>query len=75
MSFGAFMAICKSKFSSWIYLFLQTKYFYNQLEKTSGTTTINQLTQKSFNRFILPLPPINEQNRIIHLADSLSSLL
>lgn len=35
MTFGAFMAICKSEYSKWIYLFLQTKYYYNQLEKTS----------------------------------------
>ena len=75
MTFGAFMAICKSEYSKWIYLFLQTKYYYNQLEKTSGTTTINQLTQKAFNNFALPIAPENEQKRIINKVNSLIQLL
>lgn len=75
MTFGAFMAICKSKYSKWIFLFLQSKFFFNQLEKTSGTTTINQLTQKSFNSFIISLAPENEQNRIINLVNLLNNLI
>lgn len=75
MTFGAFMAICKSEYSKWIYLFLQTKYYYNQLKKTSGTTTINQLTQKAFNNFALPIAPENEQKRIINKVNSLIQLL
>ena len=75
MTFGTFMAICKSEYSKWIYLFLQTKYYYNQLEKTSGTTTINQLTQKAFNNFTLPIAPENEQKRIINKVNSLIQLL
>lgn len=54
---------------------LQTKYYYNQLEKTSGTTTINQLTQKAFNNFALPIAPENEQKRIINKVNSLIQLL
>lgn len=57
------MAIFKSKCLKWIYLFLQTKYYYNQLEKTSGTTIINQLAQKAFNNFALPIAPENEQKK------------
>ena len=64
MTFGAFMAICKSKFSKYIFIFLQSSYFFKQLNKTSGTTTINQLTQKAFSSFFIPLPPIKEQQRI-----------
>ena len=64
MTFGAFMAICKSKFSKYIFIFLQSSYFFTQLNKTSGTTTINQLTQKAFNSFLIPLPPFKEQQRI-----------
>lgn len=75
MTFGVFMAICKSKYSRWIYLYLQTKFYYNQLEKTSGTTTINQLTKKAFNSFVLPIAPEKEQDRIIDLAYSLTYLL
>lgn len=75
MTFGAFMAICKSQYSKWIYLFLQTKFYYMQLIKTSGTTTINQLTQRAFNNFVLPIAPESEQKRIINLVNQLVFLL
>ena len=64
MTFGAFMAICKTKFYNYIYLFLQSDSFFSQLRKVSGTTTINQLTQNNFNNFLVPIPPQNEQARI-----------
>ena len=63
-TFGAFMAICKTPIYNYVYLFLQSQMFYKQLNKTSGTTTINQLTQNAFNEFILPIPTIKEQMNI-----------
>ena len=64
MTFGAFMAICKTPLWQFVYYFLQSDLFFSQLREVSGTTTINQLTQNSFNSFLLPIPPTNEQNRI-----------
>ena len=64
MSFGAFMAICKSPLYEYLYLFLQSNAFYNQLNAVSGTTTINQLTQDRLNHFLIPIPPLVEQRRI-----------
>ena len=64
MTFGVFMAICKTFFYEYVYVFLQSPLFFSQLAKTSGTTTINQLTQKAFNAFFIPLPPVAEQKRI-----------
>ena len=64
MSFGAFMAICKSPLYEYLYLFLQSNAFYNQLNAVSGTTTINQLTQDRLNHFLIPIPPLGEQRRI-----------
>ena len=75
MTFGAFMALCRTPIFNWVYLFLQTNYFYNQLNEKSGTTTINQLTQKSFNNFILPLPPEAEQRKICYFVKMLMSKL
>ena len=65
MTFGAFMAICKTALYKYVYLFLQSDLFFSQLRKVSDTTTINQLTQNNFNGFLLPIPPIKEQERII----------
>ena len=65
MTFGAFMAICKTRFYKYVYLFLQSELFFSQLRDVSGTTTINQLTQNNFNSFLIPLPPLFEQQRII----------
>ena len=64
MTFGAFMAICKTPLWQFVYYFLQSDLFFSQLREVSGTTTINQLTQNSFNSFLLPIPPADEQNRI-----------
>lgn len=75
MTFGAFMAICKSEISNYIFLFLQSSLFFNQLNDVSGTTTINQLTQKAFNDFIIPVPPIEEQKVIIEKVQQLFDLL
>jgi type I restriction enzyme S subunit len=64
MTFGAFMAICKTSLYQYVSIFLQSDLFFSQLRGVSGTTTINQLTQSNFNNFLIPIPPKNEQDRI-----------
>ena len=64
MTFGAFMAICKTPIFRYVYNFLQSELFYAQLRGVSSTTTINQLTQNNFNNFLIPIPPLGEQQRI-----------
>ena len=75
MTFGAFMAICKTPFYKYVYLFLQSDCFFSQLREVSGTTTINQLTQNNFNTFLIPLPSALEQQRIIAKVEELISEL
>ena len=75
MTFGAFMAICKTTIYDWVYLFLQSNIFFSQLSLTSSTTTINQLTQKSFNEFLIPVPARNEMKKIISSVNNLMSLI
>ena len=70
-TFGAFMAICKTPFYKYMYLFLQSNCFFSQLKNVSGTTTINQLTQSSLNNFLIPLPPLAEQLRIVESIDTI----
>ena len=64
MTFGAFMAICKTPIFRYVYNFLQSELFYAQLRGVSGPTTINHLTQNNFNNFLIPIPPFGEQQRI-----------
>ncbi len=75
MTFGAFMAICKTRFYCYVYAFLQSPLFFKQLAETSGTTTINQLTQKAFNSFFLPFPPLVEQHKICNKINRLFSII
>ena len=64
MTFGAFMAICKTSLYQYVSIFLQSDLFFSQLRGVSGTTTINQLTQNNFNGFLIAIPPFEEQHRI-----------
>ncbi len=75
MTFGAFMAICKTALYQYVSLFLQSNLFFYQLRGVSGTTTINQLTQNSFNDFLIPIPPFAEQSRIISKIEELCPLI
>lgn len=65
MTFGAFMAICRTQFYEYMSKYLLSPFFFQQLRKDSDTTTICQLTQKNFNNYLVPLPPLAEQHRII----------
>ncbi|WP_304405689.1 MULTISPECIES: restriction endonuclease subunit S, partial [Helicobacter] len=71
LTFGAFMAICKTPYFQYVSQYLQSNLFFNQLAKVSGTTTINQLTQASFNSFLIPIPPLAEQKCI---ADKINEI-
>ena len=64
MTFGAFMAICKTPIYEYMFAYLQSDLFFGQLRDVSNTTTINQLTQNKFNDFLIPIAPVKEQERI-----------
>ena len=75
MTFGAFMAICKTALYQYVSIFLQSDLFFSQLRGVSGTTTINQLTQNNFNDFWIPIPPTNEQKRIVEKLQNVSPFI
>ena len=72
MSFGAFMAIYRTAFYRYVYLFLNSKEFKKVFDD-SNSTAINQLTQDMLKRTILPFPPLAEQIRIYNMVGKLFS--
>ena len=74
MAFGAFMAIYRSPCNPYIQLFINSYLFRGQLEGAT-TTTINQVTQEMLKRQLCPLPPIQEQLRIVQKYTELQPLI
>ena len=71
MSFGAFMAIFRSKYNPYIYYFLNSPFFRDLIDKDVGTTTINQVTQAIIKELAFPFAPENEQDEIVRILDIL----
>ena len=69
-SFGAFMAIYRTKFFEYILFYLRSDLFRNIFNK-GNSTAINQLTQDMLKRDIVPLPPLEEQHRIVRRVNLL----
>ncbi len=74
MSFGAFMSIIKSRCNQFLYYFFTSNIFKKQMHINSSTETINQITQDMLFNCVIPLPPIEEQQRIVKRLDILLPL-
>lgn len=74
MSFGAFMAIYRSKYNEYINRFINSELFRSQLGD-ANTVTINQITQSMLRNIVCPLPPLDEQKRIVAKVDLIMDYL
>ena len=68
VSFGAFMAILRTDCYNYVYYFLNTNQF-RQVLNSDDTKQINQLTQDMLKRTIIPIPPQDEQERIVFILN------
>jgi type I restriction enzyme, S subunit len=63
-AFGAFMAIFRSSINEYLYYFIASPLFRKMIDDVN-TTTINQITQANLRATIAPIPPFDEQKRIV----------
>lgn len=63
-AFGAFMAVYRTVCFEYCYYFFQTKVFRRYFENENNKQ-INQVTQTILKNAIIPLPPFDEQTRIV----------
>ena len=75
MTYGAFMTIFRTSYYKYVYWFMQSKCYYNQLSENTNTMTINQVTQKKLNSLLIPLPPLEEQHRIVEKIEQCFELI
>ena len=73
-AFGAFMAKFSSPINDYLYYFLNSQFFREQLDE-ANTTTIYQVTQAMLRNTICPLPPLAEQRRICQRLETLLQAL
>ena len=70
MVFGAFMAIFRSRINESLLYFINSPLFRRMIDEVN-TMTINQITQENLKSTIFPLPPLEEQRRIVKKIDFL----
>ena len=75
MSFGAFMAVYRSICNPYILKYINSVQFRKIMLPEVGTTTINQITQESLRKCVIPMPPLTEQGRIIKKVDKIMALI
>ena len=74
-AFGAFMMVFRSKLKKFGFYILNSALF-SYYKPQFGTSTINQLTGKSFGEMLIPIPPDSEMTEIaIHLDNKIAQIL
>lgn len=74
MTFGAFMSVFRSQYFYFLSNFFKSDIFFRQVQEHLGAT-INQITNKSLNSFLVALPPPPEQRAIASALADVDALL
>ncbi|MBR3429747.1 MAG: restriction endonuclease subunit S [Clostridia bacterium] len=74
ISFGAFMAIFRTPFFQYAYLFFNSPVFRRNFSN-DDSKQINQVTQNILKNSLIPIPPEEEQKRITDKINSVFSIL
>ena len=69
-AFGAFMSVYRSQYSKYVFYVFQSHYIQRQIDEVMGAT-INQITNKDLNSFVIPFPPAEEQKKIVRTLSDL----
>jgi len=71
-TFGAFMSLFRSPFNVFVFNMFQSSIIKKQIDEYLGAT-INQITNKSLNSFVIPFPTIEEQNQITTILSDMDA--
>ena len=78
-TFGGFMGVIRTNqdvlLSRFLFHYLGSSAFSDYLKRELNSSTINNLNTSIMNRFIIPIPPIEEQERIVAILDKFDSLV
>ena len=66
---------CEEILTVYIMLWLDSPLFFSEIKKYDNGTAQPNLAAKSLEQFFVPLPPLNEQHRIIQQIDNLQPYL
>lgn len=69
LAFGAFMAIFRSNYNLFLIHIFKTNTFFKQVKNDLGAT-INSINNSNLLNFKIPLPPIDEQEKIAEILST-----
>lgn len=69
-TFGAFMSIFRTPYSDYVAYAFQSEIIKRQIDENLGAT-INQITNKMLNSFVIPFPPVEEQKAIAKVLNAM----
>ena len=74
---GAFLRICRSYTvytQDWLKCLFSSEFYREHIRDLTGGTNINNIRESYITEFVVPLPPLKEQKRIVNRLDELLAL-
>lgn len=62
-------------FKKYIKLLIETDYFMKYALNSATGTTIKNVSLKSMKNWLIPIPPLNEQKRIVKIIENIMYLI